>query len=228
MLTLALDASTAEVSVALARLEGHDREVLAEVSCSARGASETLLPSVHEVLELAGEDLGDVGRIVVGVGPGTFTGIRIAVATARALAGTLGAEICASSTLDALAHPALSSGRERVVAVIDARRRQVFAELFAAGVESTGVLCVRPGELSRHLPREGDLLLVGDGAVRYREELSSLGHIPEDSSPLNRVSAAGYLVAGDLEPVPPEKVVPLYVREPDAEVRRERNPWSRP
>ena len=221
MLILALDASTPVTTVALARENG--REVLAEVSVSARGASETLLPLVHGALDLAGEDLGSVERVLAGVGPGTFTGIRIAAATARALSAGTGIPLSKNSTLDALAAPALSCSGD-VLAVLDARRGQVFARRFSEAGSTTGIHCLRPEELSV----EGRPLIVGDGAVRYREDLSSLGLIPSNGSPLHKVTAAGHLISADLTPVRPEELVPIYVREPDAEVRRDLNPWSRP
>lgn len=226
MLILALDASTAVTTVALARAEGEGREVLAEISVPSRkpsgGASEALLPAVHAALSLAGEDLSSVDRILCGVGPGTFTGIRIAAATARALALGTGSALAKSSTLDALAAPALTC-RTDVLAVIDARRGEVFARRYVAGGPTTEIICTKPADLSV----SGGPLVVGDGAVRYREELGRLGHIPPDGSPLNRVSAVGHVMAADLSPVAAEDLVPTYVREPDAEVRRDLNPWGR-
>jgi tRNA threonylcarbamoyladenosine biosynthesis protein TsaB len=68
---------------------------------------------------------------------------------------------------------------------------------------------------------------VGDGAVRYRDALSRLGKIPPDASPLHRVTAAGHVLSANLAAVDHEELVPIYVREPDAEVRRDLNPWSR-
>jgi len=221
VLILALDASTPVTTVALAHEHGH--EVLAEVSVTARGASETLLPAIDAALDLAGEDLGSMQRLLVGVGPGTFTGIRIAAATARALSAGAGIRLSKNSTLDALAAPALSCSGD-VLAVLDARRGQVFARRFSKAGPTTGIYCLRPQELSV----EGRPLLVGDGAVRYREALSGHGRIPSDSSPLHRVTAAGHLISADLTPVGPEELVPIYVREPDAEVRRDLNPWSSP
>ena len=219
MLILALDASTPVTTVALAR----DREVLAEISTTGRGASETLLPAVHDALDLAGEELGSVDLVLAGVGPGTFTGIRIAAATARALCAGTGAALAKNSTLDALAAPALSCSPD-VLAVLDARRGQVFARRFSEAGPTTGIYCVGP----EALPVDGAPLLVGDGAVRYRSELSDLGRIPPDGSPLHRVTAAGHVISADFAPVRPEDLVPIYVREPDAEVRRDLNPWSRP
>ena len=218
MLILALDASTPVTTVAIAR----GREVIAEASTTGRGASEALLPALHHALDLAGEDLGSVGLVVAGVGPGTFTGIRIAAATARALSAGTGVALSKNSTLAALAAPALS-GWGDVLAVLDARRGQVFARGFSEAGPTTGIYCVGPEELAAEAS-----LLVGDGAVRYREVLCRLGSIPPDDSPLHRVTAAGHVISADLAVVGPEELVPIYVREPDAEVRRDLNPWSRP
>ena len=223
MLILALDASTPVVAVALARVHGDGREVLAEISVSSRGASEALLPAVDATLNLAGEGLASVERVLAGVGPGTFTGIRIAAETARALSLGTGAALSKNSTLAALAAPALACAPE-VLAVLDARRGQVFAQRFSKGGPTTGIFCVKPDDLSV----EDAPLVVGDGALRYREALSPIGRIPPDDSPLHRVTAAGHVLSADLVPVSAEEVVPIYVREPDAEVRRDLNPWSRP
>ena len=220
MLILALDASTPVTTVAIARENGH--EVLAEISVTARGASETLLPAVHAALELAGEDLGSVARVLTGVGPGTFTGIRIAAATARALSAATGIPLSKNSTLDALAAPAFSCS-EDVLAVLDAKRGQIFARRYSKVGPTTGIYCLRPEELSV----EGGPFVVGDGAVRYRGDLSGLGRIPPDGSPLHRVTAVGHVISADLTLVSPEELVPIYVREPDAEIRRDLNPWSR-
>jgi tRNA threonylcarbamoyladenosine biosynthesis protein TsaB len=219
VLILALDASTPVTTVALA----NDREGLAEVSATTRGATETYLPSVHSANDLAGDDLGTVERVLACVGPGTYTGIRIAAATARALSAGTGISLAKNSTLDALAAPALSCSGD-VLAVLDARRGQVFTRRFSEAGPTTGIYCVRPEQLSV----EGRPFVVGDGAARYREALSGLGRIPPDGSPLHRVTAVGHVISADLTPVGPEELVPIYVREPDAEVRRDLNPWSRP
>src|SRR5215204_3937866 len=200
MLILAFDASTSVTTVALARTEGDARQVL------------------------AGEELACVERVLAGVGPGTFTGIRIAATTARALALATGAALSKNSTLAALASPALSGGHPEVLAVLDARRGQVFSQRFSAAGPASHIYCERPEDLSA----EGAPLIVGDGAVRYRYALSALGSIPPDDSPLHRVTATGHVLSADLAPVDADDLVPIYVREPDAEVRRDLNPWSRP
>ncbi len=223
MLILALDASTSATTVALARASEDGREVLAEVSLAARGASEALLPAAHAALSLAGEELSSVERVLVGMGPGTFTGIRIAAATARALSLGTGATLSKNSTLAALAAPALACSGD-VLAVLDARRGQVFAQRFSEDGPTTGISCVGPKELFA----EGASLVVGDGAVRYRGVLADIGSIPPGGSPLHRVTALGHVLSGDLAPVPSEELVPIYVRKPDAELHRDLNPWSCP
>jgi tRNA threonylcarbamoyladenosine biosynthesis protein TsaB len=222
VLILALDASTSVVTVAVAEPE---REVLAEVSVPSRSASEVLLGAAHAALELSGTTLSEVERVLVGTGPGTFTGIRIALATARSLSLATGIVLSKNTTLAALAAPALLSAPD-VLAVLDAKRRQVFAQHFSGSGACGEILCARPEDLRAMLPPQAPLLLVGDGAVRYRETLTALGWLPPRGSPLHRVTAAGHVLSADLAPVPPDEVVPLYVREPDAEVRRDLNPWS--
>jgi tRNA threonylcarbamoyladenosine biosynthesis protein TsaB len=110
-----------------------------------------------------------------------------------------------------------------VLAVLDAKRGQIFARRYSKVGPTTGIYCLRPEELSV----EGGPFVVGDGAVRYREDLSRLGRIPSDGSPLHRVTAVGHVISADLTLVSPEELVPIYVREPDAEIRRDLNPWSR-
>jgi tRNA threonylcarbamoyladenosine biosynthesis protein TsaB len=232
VLILALDASTGFVTVAVARAEedtgpGAGREILAEISVTSRGASEALLPAAHAALDLAGVSSSEVEHILVGVGPGTFTGIRIALATARALALATGVALSKNTTLTALAAPGLlSAEKPDVLAVLDAKRRQVFAQRFVGDGARGGILCATPEELPAQLPA-GNVLVIGDGAVRYRQALLGLGRIPPDGSPLHQVTAAGHVLSADLTPVPPEEIVPLYVREPDAEARRGLNPWSK-
>lgn len=222
MLILAFDASTPIVTVAVAREEDGARRVLAEITVTSRGASEALLPAAHAALDLAGESLGSVGRILVGVGPGTFTGIRIAASTARSLAFGTGATLSGNSTLAALATPMLVAGHSDVLAVLDAKRGEVFAQRFA-NRGAGDIICAKPGEISV----EGAPLLIGDGAVRYRDILSGSGHIPPHDSPSHRVTATGHTLSADLTPVEAAALAPIYVREPDAEVRKDLNPWSR-
>lgn len=221
MLILAFDASTPVITVAVARQEEGGREILAEVTVTTHGASETLLPAAKAALDLSGETLDGVEHILVGTGPGTFTGIRIAVSTARSLSFGTGAALSGNSTLAALAAPAIASGHQDVLAVLDAKRGEVFVQRFY-GDNVGEILCSKPDELLV----QGSPLLVGDGAIRYREILASLGHIPPDNSPSHRVTATGHVLSAGLIPLVAEDLVPIYVREPDAKVRKDLNPWS--
>lgn len=216
MIVLAFDASTPVTTVAVGEVQGEERRLLSEVSSTA-GASQTLLEGVRCALELSGVQIADLGRLIAGVGPGTFTGIRIVCATARSLSLSTGVSLSASSTLSALALPALHIYGE-VLTVLDAKRGEVFYRRFPDGP----MRCTEPQELAGGAP-----LVVGDGAVRYRGELSHLGRIPPDGSPLHRVTAAGHILAADMEVVEPDALVPIYLREPDAKVRKGLNPWSR-
>lgn len=217
MLILAFDASTPVITAAVAQ----ERDVLAEVSVTVRGTSEILLPAVHQALSLSGKTMQEVELILTGVGPGTFTGIRIAVSTARALSLGTGIPLSANSTLAALAAPAPT---DDVLAVLDARRGEIFAQRFSGRLPSGSIKCLRPEDLTS----DGSPMILGDGAIRYREALSALGTLPPDDSPLHRVSAVGHVLSADFSIIAAEELTPIYIRDPDAKVRRKLNPWSKP
>jgi tRNA threonylcarbamoyladenosine biosynthesis protein TsaB len=174
-----------------------DGEALAESASSGRSVgAQRLLDDVHRLLERAGVTPGDVELIVAGTGPGTFTGLRIGLATARALGFALGVPVRGVSTLAALRAP-----DDVDVGCIDARRGEVFCA--GPGIEPQAV---DPAALAPLLP--GGAAVAGDGAVRYREVL-----IPPDDSALHiphaRHHAALRATAG-----PPD---PCYLRAPDAD-----------
>jgi len=178
-----------------------DGEVLGESASAGRSVgAQRLLDDVHGLLDRAGVAPGDLDLIIAGTGPGTFTGLRIGLATARALGFALGVQVRGVSTLAALRAPA-----EVDVACIDARRGEVFCS--GPGIEPQAI---DPEALAALLP--AGATVAGDGAVRYREALSA-AHIPTDDSPLHvphaRHHAALHAAAG-----PPE---PCYLRAPDAD-----------
>jgi tRNA threonylcarbamoyladenosine biosynthesis protein TsaB len=178
-----------------------------------------ILPLAEEVCAAAGVALADVDRIGVGVGPGSFTGLRIGVATARALAHATGAELVMVSTLGALAVVAPESP---VLAVLDARRGEAFVARWEEGREVAAPAAVAPADLARWAA--GARLAVGDGALRFRAEFESVGvAVPEDGSSLHRVSAEGLArLAATAPAAPRETVLPEYVRAPDAKPRSDR------
>jgi tRNA threonylcarbamoyladenosine biosynthesis protein TsaB len=186
-----------------------------------------LLAEVEEAAGAAG-GWDSVVRIAVGVGPGSFTGLRIGVATAKALAQSLGIELVGVGTLAALARGAASGAGERpLLAALDARRGELFAALYDAGGEEIWEpFVVAPGELAERLARLSDPpLAAGSGALRFRDELQESGaEVLGDSAPSHRIAAREICAIGGLISASgPEGVAPIYLRPPDAERWRERD-----
>ncbi len=193
-LVLAFDTATHVATSALAR----DGEVLGERVSRAV----SVLADADALLCEAGVEVADLDALVVGTGPGSFTGLRIGLAAARGLGLALDLPVAGVSTLDALA-----AGAPGALPVIDARRREVFALL--EGVPR----CLRPAELEL----KPGTVCVGDGAVRYRALLEEAGaDVPSDESVLHLPRARFHaLLARDFGPA--DRVEPIYVRAPDAE-----------
>ena len=186
------------------------------------GHAAQLLALAAELLEERSLRFSDVDRIAVGLGPGGFTGLRIGVATARALAQAVGAELVGVSTLRALAaaaEPQAPAGTG-VLAVIDARRREVFAAGWRDAEQVLEPVAMTPAALADRLQAGGESwLAVGDGALRFRSDLEAPGClVAPDDSPLHRV-AGGLVCRLALEPgeaIARDLVVPEYLRQPDA------------
>ena len=220
MNVLAFDTATPATAVAL-----NDRELRHDPAPGERpGHAMQLLPLAARLLEDAGLAFEDVDRIAVGVGPGTFTGLRIGVATARALAQGTGAELVGVSTLRALATNA--EGRP-VLAVLDARRGEAFVAEYEGDDEVRAPAAVTPQTLAE-MARPG-LLALGDGSVRFREVLEPAGaEIPADGSPLHQVSALALARLAPAQAAMSESVTPEYLRLPDAELALRRKQGSTP
>jgi tRNA threonylcarbamoyl adenosine modification protein YeaZ len=207
VLVLALDTSSPAVSAALVRVEDGGRETLAEsVVVDARRHGELLAHGVRAVL--GARPMTAVDAVVVGLGPGPFTGLRVGLMTAAATADALDVPAYGVCSLDAV-------GAGERVAVADARRKEVYwARYDADGRRVEGPAVERPGELAERL-RGARVPLVGAGAVLHRAVLDGLA--VEDGSPYPSAPA---LVAAAAERVlgraPSEPLTPLYLRRPDA------------
>ena len=221
---LGFDTSTVELSVAAVAGE----RVLAERSAGPdeRGRprhATALLEAIEAVLADAG-GWDEVGRIAVGVGPGTFTGLRIGVATARALAQARGIGLTGVSSLATLAAGVNSAGIR--LAVLDAKRGEAFAALYdAAGSELWPAWVGSPEDLAQRVHTlESRPVAVGDGSVRFRDQLEAAGAVvPTDRDEVHRPLARHLCrlaedVASDARDIEPD-----YLRRPDAELWRERD-----
>jgi tRNA threonylcarbamoyladenosine biosynthesis protein TsaB len=196
MLILAFDTATDVATSALVS----DGEVLGERVSRAV----TLLEDLDALLRQAGARTGDIEALAVGIGPGSFTGVRVGLATARGLALALDVPVAGVSTLDALA-----AGAPGALPVVDARRREVFVLEEEPRVIAPTELEVTPGTIC-----------VGSGAVRYRQPLEAAGaEIPPDQDERHLPRARFHAqLARDFGPA--ELVEPLYLRIPDADRTR--------
>jgi tRNA threonylcarbamoyladenosine biosynthesis protein TsaB len=228
-LTVVLGFDTATEDTAVAATRGDEVLYEARLGPAEKGGplhATALLGEVERAVAAAG-GWGAVERIGVGLGPGSFTGVRVGVATARGLGLSRGLPVFGAGTLDALGRGLVeAAGGRDGLAVADARRGEVFAALYsAAGERLWGPLVGSPGELAERiagLPRTA--LCGGSGAVRFRQQLTSEGiEIPDDADPVHRVAArhvcALAAAAGEGEAGPG---APIYLRAPDAERWRER------
>jgi tRNA threonylcarbamoyladenosine biosynthesis protein TsaB len=195
--------------------------------------SAELLPAIARLLEESGTGWRELDSIAVGVGPGTFTGLRIGVATARGLGQALGLPLRPVPSLLALAAglAATQPGASRpLLPLIDARRHQVFAALYRLGVDADSDLALEWGpdalEPTALIERVAGLdpppLAAGDWALESRSDLESAGiEVPSSDSGLHAVDAFQVCrLAGKVEPVQPDQVRPIYVRLPDAEINK--------
>jgi tRNA threonylcarbamoyladenosine biosynthesis protein TsaB len=199
VLTLAFDTATGAATSALV----DDDEVLGERVSRAQ----TLLEDVDALLRQAGAHPSDLDRLAVGIGPGSFTGVRIGLAVARGLALSLELPGAGVSTLAALA-----AGAPGAVPLVDAKRREVFT------LVDGEPRVVAPAQLSL----EEGAISVGDGAQRYRTLLEERGVVVPPDDDERHLPCARFHAALAGEPGPVDEIEPLYLRVPDADSLRER------
>jgi len=198
---LAIDTATPAVTAAIVSLDGV--EVLAErVTIDARAHAEQLTPNVLGALADAGRSVNDLGAVVVGCGPGPFTGLRVGMASAAAYGHALGVPVYGVCSLDAIGIETAATSGE-VLVVTDARRREVYWARYCDGVRIDGPAVDAPADV----PADAD-------AVAGSPEHAALFDLPR-LSPVYP-TAAGLVRAVADWTTAPAPLVPLYLRRPDA------------
>ena len=227
MLILGIDTATPAVGCAIGGHEG----VLASFS-AARGRrhAETLVPAIDHLRRSIGIELDELGAVAVDVGPGLFTGLRVGVATAKAMASALRVPVVGVPSLDLVAFPVRFTPR-LVASVVDARRGEVFFAFYRqvpGGLQRLSEPRVgSTDELTAELLATGEeCLAVGDGAIRYADELRELTTVEVADAGLAYPSAASLVQLAHAralreEFVNPWEVEPVYLRKADAEIN-----WS--
>lgn len=228
MIVLAIDTATTQVSCALGNGDGVIAE--AAVTNGPRHA-ETLAPAIQFVCAQAGIAITDVGVVAVDVGPGLFTGLRVGVATAKALAHGLRVPMIGLSSLDLVAFPVRHSPRV-VVAMVDARRGEVYTARYrhvpGGAQRLSEPTVVAPEVVALELEATGEeALLVGDGALRYAEAFAGNERVEIAGPGLAHPTAAALVELAHPRALREEFVTvgelhPLYLRKSDAEINWER------
>lgn len=224
-----MDTATPDVAAALSRGAAclGEKQIQPLVGERPRHTS-ALLPAVEELVDKVG-GWERVDRVAVGVGPGSFTGLRIGIATARALARAHGLELTGVGSLAAIVH-GIAEQDEREsgsqMAVIDARRGEVFALLRDVDGEAIwGPIVVAPDELGSLIEGESrPVQAAGDGALRFKVELEAAGiDVLPTADPTHRLSARHVCALSSDPREALTEVKPVYLREPDAKLWRERD-----
>jgi tRNA threonylcarbamoyladenosine biosynthesis protein TsaB len=217
VILLALDTAMPATVAGVLLGDGSVVETRDDPPAGSRGEhASRLLPLVERAMGEAAIGWDQLERIAVGVGPGGFTGLRIGISTARALAQARGLPLVPVSSLEALA-----AGAEDpvVAAVVDARRGEVFAGAWRQREQLVTPAALPPEALAERLRAlEGPVQAVGDGAVRFRTALEAAGvAVPADGSAVHRIAAAPLCRLGAAgEPAHRDRLLPDYRREPDA------------
>jgi tRNA threonylcarbamoyladenosine biosynthesis protein TsaB len=218
---LGFDTSTAVSAVCVLEPDGAAHEALPDPQAltAPPGHARELLPAITAVMDEAGAEFGDLEAIAVGVGPGTFTGLRIGVATARTLAAASRLPLRPVSSLAALA---AGIGNGPVLPLIDAKRGELFGALYESGRQRWAPFVASPQEVVRRVEESGlRPRAAGDGSIRLRGVLEAAGiSVDPDESRSHLVRALHVCqLAEGVPDAPPEPVLPEYLRAPDAQPR---------
>ncbi|MER0101454.1 tRNA (adenosine(37)-N6)-threonylcarbamoyltransferase complex dimerization subunit type 1 TsaB [Corynebacterium sp. KPL2734] len=207
MRALAIDTATTALVTGVVDTEAG--QTTQRVLADTRAHNERLMPTILEVMSEAGLELGNLDAVVAGMGPGPFTGLRVGMSTASALADALSIPLHGVCTHDAIAHTALAGANEKDAALVatDARRKEIYWATYRAGQRLMG-----PG-----VSKPGDLTLEGIAQIIIPEKLAD--QLPGVLAALPRGEAAptaeGLVAVAQLD-ADPEPFVPMYLRRPDA------------
>jgi tRNA threonylcarbamoyladenosine biosynthesis protein TsaB len=224
MLILGITTSTARVGCAIG---GHEGILGAVHSSRGKRHAETLTPAIEFLCRQTRVELSDIGAIAVDLGPGMFTGLRVGVAAAKALSHARRLPMIGVTSLDLLAF-ALRHSNRRIVCAIDAGRQEIFHASYRqspGGVQRiTEPTVGTADDLAADLAAGNDeVLLVGDGALRYREAFDRIARLEIGDSGVAHPSAGSLVQLAHARAlredfVGPMEVTPLYLRKPDAEI----------
>ena len=224
MLILGIESAGAQVGCAVG---GHEGVLASAHSGRGRRHAEALAPQIEFVRRQAGIELSEVGAVAVDVGPGLFTGLRVGIATAVALAYALGVPMIPVPSLALMAFPARWTTR-LIVPALDARRGELFTALFRrvpGGIQRIREADVgAPDELSAELEAlDEPTLLLGDGALRHAERFTGLRAMEMAEQGLANPSARSLVQLAHAramreEFVQPWELQPIYLRQPDVQI----------
>lgn len=209
-LVLVIDTATPAVTAAVVRADGPVTVLAQRLTADPRAHAESLTPNVLGAMSDSAVSMPDLDAVVVGCGPGPFTGLRVGMATAAAFGHALGIPVFGVCSLDGIGGAAQLREAGEVLVVTDARRREVYWARYRDGVRVSDPAVAAPADV----PVAGVSAVAGSASHAALFGLPVLG--PEYPSAAGLVAAAA-----DLGAVP-EPLVPLYLRRPDAKTLAER------
>ena len=224
MLILGIETATPQVSCAIG---GHEGVLASSHFARERHHAEILAPSIKFTVEQAGIELREISVVAVDLGPGLFTGLRVGIASAKALAYALKVPMIGVSSLDMNAFPVRHTAR-LIVSTVDARRGEIFYAFYRrvpGGVQRVSDEAVASAEdVASRLTASGeDCLVVGDGGVRYADVFEDEQHVEVVERGFQYPSAASVVLLAHAHAmreqwVNPWEIEPHYLREPDARI----------
>ena len=224
MLILGIETATPQVSCAIG---GHEGVLASFHVARERHHAEILAPAIEFTLDQAGRHLREISVVAIDIGPGLFTGLRVGIATAKALAYALKVPMIGLSSLDMNAFPVRHTAR-LIVSTVDARRGEVFYAFYKrvpGGVQRVSEEAVATAEdvASRLMASGEDCLVVGDGGARYADVFEDEQHVEVVARGFQYPSAASLVLLAHASAlreqwVNPWEIEPRYLREPDARI----------